>query len=268
MNWLAEKEKLGKELVVLLYEHGAIKTWYRDRATGWILVSRLWSPFYIQLRPLSSFEQSRFLLERIGLAIWKLIQRETPNVNKLLGVAFTGIPIAIATTMVSGIPSCYTRKVAGVESRKNLEKEIGKYGEHALVEGELKDGDVVAVVDDVVTRFDSKLLAISKLEYEVRRRSLDVNIECNDVIVLIDREQGARERANRSDVNLHSLIPFRSKGIEWLRDIMADEEYDVISEYLRNPQAFQDKKVQLKLKQMARVSSARNLESRTKSERL
>lgn len=250
MSWTQEKEMLGRKLTKIMYENGLIRTWYRDRPSGWKLVSGLWSPFYIQLRPTCSYDHARFLLKQIGTSLWRIIQEEASEVNKLLGVAFSGIPIAIATTMVSGIPSCYTRKIVGDEHTQNLEKKIAQYGEHALVEGELRNGDVIAVIDDVVTRFDSKLVAISKLQHEIRRRHLQ-RIECNDVVVLIDREQGAGERARKCGVVLHSLIPFKSKGIEWLKEYMTPQEYEVIKDYLDKPTSYQNDVVQSRLRQMA-----------------
>jgi hypothetical protein len=47
------------------------------------------------------------------------------------------------------------------------------------------------------------------------------------------------------------LIPFRSKGIGWLRDILADREYEVLVEYLRDSTAYQDPRVQADLAKLA-----------------
>jgi len=266
LRWSEEKEKLGRKLAILLYNAGVIKTWYRDKPSGWTLVSGIWSPFYIQLRPICSYDNAKYLLAYIGKAVYRTIQEEAPNVNKLLGVAFAGIPIAIATTMVSGIPSCYTRKDEGKDHLSHLKKAIASYGEHALIEGELSDGDVIAIVDDVVTKFDSKLAAISQLEDEIKRRHLNARIECNDVVVVIDREQGATERAKQLGLNLHSLIPFSSKGIEWLKDHITNEEYTVIKSYLSEPSMFQDEKAKSRLERSAQTASNRNI--RCKSTRV
>jgi len=264
MKWSEEKQKLAKELIILLYDSGAIKTWYRDRPSGWTLVSGLWSPLYIQLRSICSYRDAGFLLRRIGFSVWRMMQEEASDVNKLLGIAFTGIPIAVATTTVSGVPSCHTRKVSGIKLLRDLEREILKYGEHALVEGELEDGDVIALVDDLVTKFDSKLLAMAKLKHEIKRRNLSSAIRCNDVIVLIDREQGAKERATELGVNLHSLIPFKSKGIEWLKDNITSEEYEVINDYLKDPTIFQNDEVHLRLKRIAQEASIQNQDANRK----
>jgi orotate phosphoribosyltransferase len=250
MKWSDRKEMLGRKLSTLLYDNGLIKTWYKDNPRGWMLVSGLWSPFYIQLRPISSCPEARDLLKLVGTSVFEILRHEAANVNKLLGVAFAGIPISIATTLVSGIPSCYTRKTE-FDGRVEFKTRFLDYGEHSMVEGELRDGDVFAIVDDVVTHFDSKLEALSKLMEEKKRRKVKWSLRCEDVVVLVDREQGAGERAMQLGMRLHSLIPLRSKGIDWLKDRMSEVEYTVIREYLDNPAAFQKEKARLDLYELA-----------------
>lgn len=255
MSWEAEKEILGKEIIGMLYEQGMIKTWYRDKPEGWTLVSGIWSPFYIQLRPLSSYPNSKEILAKVGIAIGNLIENEAPYINKLVGVAAAGIPIAITATIHSGIPSCYTRKLEGVRNVTDLENRIQAYGEHSLMEGEINNGDNIAIVDDLVTKFDTKLIAIEQVRYEVRRRERQtgekINFQCKDVIVLFDREQGAQERAEELGINLYSIIPFKSKGLSWLRDKISDMEYKIMKEYLENSKKYQDKKVRSELRDAA-----------------
>jgi orotate phosphoribosyltransferase len=251
MEWSEEKGNLGKKITQMLFSQGMIKTWYRDKPDGWVTVSGLWSPFYIQLRPLSSYANSREILQHVGTGMGKLIRHEAPHVNKLIGVAAAGIPIAVAITMQEGIPSCYTRKLEGIKSIDEFESRIHEYGEHALIEGEIADGDVIGVVDDLVTRFDSKLLALEQVKHEIGRREKEcakkLNVTCKDIFVLLDREQGAVEKARSLDLNLYSLIPFKSKGIHWLKESLTKLEYDTIVDYLGNYAKYQDKNVQRKL---------------------
>ena len=235
------KEELGKEITRLLYETGLIKTWYRDKPTGWQLVSGLWSPFYIQLRPLPSYPE---LFRKVGYALGKIVIEECPAVNKVVGVAMTGIPIACAITLQDGIPALWTRKIE-VRSLDDFKEHIQGYGEHTLVEGEFETGDRIAIIDDLATKFDSKLVAIEQIRHEANKRGLKV--ECSDVVVLLDREQGAVEAASRCGITFHALIPFKSKGIGWLKNSLSDIEYAVISEYLRDESKYQDAEVQKEL---------------------
>jgi orotate phosphoribosyltransferase len=244
MAWEERKEKLGKEIIGLLYQKGLIKTWYRDKPDGWKLVSGLWSPFYIQLRPLSSFPE---LLRTVGAALGALIIEECKGVTKVVGLAMTGIPLACSVSLQKDIPALWTRRL-DVRTPDEFKRYIHQYGEHTLLEGELKNGDRLAIIDDLATKFDSKLVARAQISYEAEKRGL--TIECTDVVVLIDREQGAADVASKHGISLHSLIPFKSKGIEWLRSALSTNEYEVITDYLRDEKSFQNAAVQNELREI------------------
>ena len=223
-----------KDILAALYEQGLIKTWHRDRPEGWTLVSGLWSPFYINLRALPSCPR---LFMAVGERLGEMIL-ERCDVDSVMGIAMAGIPIASAVAVQYGIPMLYTRKLQGVKSLEVLREAAVQYGQHSLVEGAMQDGDRVVAIDDLVTRFDSKLIAGEQLAMEADRRGVDVS--CGDVAVLVDREQGAADIAAQHGINLHALIPFQSRGIDWLRDAFTDIEYDVISDYLHDSDKYQD----------------------------
>jgi len=247
MNWKRQKERIGKEIVQALYKHSMIKTWYKDKPEGWKLISGLWSPFYIQLRPLASYPK---LLKQVGYAISSLIKEECSDVNRIIGIATTGIPIATAVSMIGDISSCYTRKLEGVKSPEDFNRFVKTYGEHSMIEGILDDDDTIGLIDDLVTKFGSKAIALKQLEFEVKERGLK-DVSCADIIVVLDREQGAEEIAKKNRINLHSLIPFASKGLPWLKDVFADREYEVIVDYLRNSGKYQDPSMQKELLEIA-----------------
>jgi hypothetical protein len=90
------------------------------------------------------------------------------------------------------------------------------------------------------------MIAFEQLKWEAQKRN--INVSCNEVAVLIDREQGAEKIAQEFGISLHSLIPFQSKGLEWLRDHLSKIEYDVISDYLIQPEKYQDPKIRSRLK--------------------
>ena len=240
MDWQEEKENIGKEIILDLYKNGMIKTWLRDAPQGWTLVSGIWSPLYIQLRPLSSYP---VLLKKVGYALGNLIKEDCKDVNRIIGVATTGIPIATAVSLLENIPSCFSRKLEGVRTLEDFNSFVKRYGEHSMVEGVLSDGDTVGIVDDLVTKFDTKMLAIKQLELEIKLRGLE-NVVCSEVIVLLDREQGAKEIAKEQGINLHSLIPFMSKGLKWLKEVFTDQEYEIIVDYLQDYEKYQDSGLQ------------------------
>ena len=242
MEWDKEKQYLGKKIIKNLFEMGIIKTWEQDKPEGWILVSGLWSPFYIQLRKICSHPR---LLKNIGHAMGKMIEHECRG-NKLLGIAMAGIPIATAISLSMNIPACFTRKMEGIRSREDFKKKVASYGEHSFIEGEMRDGDIFVAIDDLVTGFNSKMVAFEQLEYEAQKRNISVT--CKEVAVLIDREQGAEKTAQKFGIGLYSLIPFQSKGLEWLREYLTKREYEIISDYLVHPEKYQDPKIQSRLK--------------------
>lgn len=225
------------ELAQDLIAAGLLKTWYRARPEGWTLVSGIWSPFYVQLRPLVSHPA---LLRRIGVALAALLEAEVPAATRLVGIAMAGIPLAVATSLESGIPAAFTRK-----------QEPDRHGEHSWIEGDLSDGDRVVLIDDVVTGFDSKRVALSQLAEEANRRHL--NVHCHDIAVVIDRAQGADSAASNVGVTIHSVIRLDAEGLEAIRPALEGPEYDVIRSYLQHPEHFQNEETQRRLKDLSRA---------------
>ncbi|MHA2601923.1 MAG: orotate phosphoribosyltransferase [Candidatus Thorarchaeota archaeon SMTZ1-83] len=217
-----------------VYEKRMLLTSIRDRQEGWTLVSGLWSPFYIQLRMLSSFPET---LQKVGRAMAILLEDEAPDVNKVVGIAFAGVPIATAISLESKLPACHTRKLVGVRNEEDLQRAIKEYGQHSMIEGIIEDSDVLCIVDDLVTRMESKLVARAQVLAEIERRNLR-NVSCDDIAVVVDRQQGAAERARELNLRLHSLIRLVDEGVPNLRSVMSSEEYDLVSDYLANPQEY------------------------------
>lgn len=243
MSWKIEKEKLGKEITEMLYDAGMIRTWYRDKPEGWTLISGLWSPLYINLRPLGSHPE---ILKKAGFALGRIVKEECKKINRIVGLATAGVPIAAAMAIEGNYPMGYTRKIEGVKTVEEFREKITQYGQHAMVEGEFDNEDNIALVDDLVTKLGSKLIAVEQFRAEANRRKIDAKTDT--IIVLLDREQGAEEMAKENKLNLYSLIPFKTKGIEWLKEKFSNIEYETLSDYLQNSEKYQNKDLQEKLK--------------------
>ncbi len=228
---MTKLEDLKKNIMRDVYEKRMILTSVRDRPEGWTLHSGLWSPFYIQLRVLSSFPET---LKLVGTALSIMIKEEAPSVNRLVGIAFAGIPIATSVSLESGIPACHTRKILGVRTEQELYDTIGKYGQHSLMEGEVQDGDVLCLVDDLVTGMESKLVGRSQVLAELKKREIS-DVTVDDIAVIIDRQQGARDRAKDMNIRLHSLIDLVDEGLPLIQDSMSEKEYQIVSDYLLDP---------------------------------
>ncbi len=239
MAWKQEKEAFASEILALLYKNKMIRTFYRDKPDGWTLISGLYSPLYIQLRPLVSYP---LVFEKVCRAMTRMVQEEAPEITKVVGIAMAGVPIAAGMSML-GIPAGFTRKMDNVKSLESFKEAISKYGEHSLLEGELVSGDRLALVDDLVTRFDSKLVAMEQVKYEVQKKGLS-DIDARTVLVVLDREQGGKEAAQEANIKLLSVIPFKTVGLPLLKGVMHPTEWDIIHRYLQDPAEFQNKSEQ------------------------
>jgi uridine monophosphate synthetase len=245
-----DKEEMARKIVAELYENRMIRTFYRDRPKGWKLFSGLYSPLYIQLRPLVSYPST---FRTVCEAMARMLKEEAPDVTRIVGIAMAGIPVASGMALCGGIPAGYTRKIEDQKSFGSFEEVIAKYGEHSMMEGELNPGDRLALVDDLVTTFDSKWIAMEQVTYEAnKRRKRDV--QCSKVLVVLDREQGGRQAAQGKGIDLLSLIPFKTVGLPLLKDVMDPEEWDTIARYLEDPVQFQDEKIQMEIAKISRAA--------------
>jgi uridine monophosphate synthetase len=145
------------------------------------LKSGLLSPIYIDLRRLAGFP---YLLAEVASAYLPLLQ--TLSFNRLAALPYAALPIATAIGLQGNWPLIYPRK------------EIKEYGTKAQVEGVYQPGERAVVIDDLATTGGSKFEAIEKLE--------EAGLQVSDVVVLIDRESGAREALSQAGYRLHTVL--------------------------------------------------------------
>ena len=132
------------------------------------LKSGLKSPTYIDLRQIITYPK---LLEQIGAAYLPLLKEL--KFDRIAGLPYAAIPIATAISLAGNYPMIYPRK------------EVKPYGTKAEIEGEYHAGETVVVIDDLATTGGSKFEAIEKLT--------GVGLVVKDVVVLVDRQSGAKE---------------------------------------------------------------------------
>jgi uridine monophosphate synthetase len=166
---------IQKELSRLLYDIGAV------RFGEFVLKDGRTSPFYLDMRVLVSHPNA---LARVGRALVR--SAESLEFDRIAGLPYAGLPLAVAMSLIGGTPLIYPRK------------EAKSYGTQRLVEGEFRAGERALVVDDVITSGGAKLEAIEPL------RAAGLVVE--DVLVVVERgEEGARALA-AAGVRLHSAI--------------------------------------------------------------
>jgi orotate phosphoribosyltransferase len=169
------------------------------------------SPYYIDLRTMPSHPK---LFDLVTDAYVVALKSLKLDFDRVAGVATAGVPIATLVAYKLKKPFLYVRK------------EEKAHGTKSLVEGMVNSGDSVLIVDDVATTGGSLQRAVEAL----RERGGKVE----NVVVLIDREQGAGGNLAAKDVKLFSLMT-SSKLIEelYLKGIVAEGDYEKVVEYIR-----------------------------------
>jgi uridine monophosphate synthetase len=164
-----------KELILDLYAIGAIKF------GSFTLKSGLESPIYIDLRLTISYPR---LMRALSVALHEISKNLTFDL--LCGVPYAALPFATALALEGNYPMIMCRK------------EMKDYGTKKLIEGKYEKGQVCLLIEDVVT------FGTSILETAAALRKNDLVI--NDVIILLDREQGGRKRLEENGIQLHALL--------------------------------------------------------------
>jgi orotate phosphoribosyltransferase len=127
------------------------------------------------------FETDPTCLDAIAETFANRVDEET-----LAGVALGAVPLAAATSVASGRPYVIVRK------------EAKSYGTGNRIEGAFAEGDRLVVVEDIATTGQSALDAAQTL------RAAGAVVE--RVLVVVDREEGARERLADHDLDLDALV--------------------------------------------------------------
>ena len=141
------------------------------------------------------FETNPTCLALVAEAFAERLDDET-----LAGVALGAVPLVAVTSVETGLPYVIVRKAAK------------EYGTGNRIEGSLPaDGEVV-VLEDVATTGTSAAEAVAALR--------EAGATVNRVLVVVDREEGARERLAEIDVDLEALV----SAADLLADAEADEE--------------------------------------------
>ena len=180
-------EQLPPQLSILadeLLEAGCIK--FGD----FTLKSGLHSPIYIDLRRIIS---SPGLLQKIGEAYLPLLKHL--QFQRLAGLPYAAIPIATAVSLQGNYPMIYPRK------------EVKAYGTRAEIEGEFHAGETALVIDDLATTGGSKFEAIEKLTA--------AGLLVKDVVVLVDRQSGAKEALEQAGFQLHAVLTITQLLDHW-----------------------------------------------------
>lgn len=171
----ASEAALGR-LVTDLYDVQAFK--FGD----FVLKSGLSSPVYIDLRGIVSRPR---LLRQVADILFQTAQNAGISFDTVCGVPYTALPLATVICSTNQIPMLIRRK------------ETKDYGTKRLVEGAINPGETCLIIEDVVTSGSSVLETVEVLQRE--------GLKVTDAIVLLDREQGGKDKLQAHGIRLHSV---------------------------------------------------------------
>ncbi len=165
-------------LAKMLYDSGCV------RFGDFVLHSGRHSPVYLDLRRLASHPSALAFAANAYVGLL-----ESLEYDRLAAIPYAGLPIGTAVALQTDRPMIYPRR------------EAKDYGTKRRVEGFYVAGERVVVLDDLITSGGSKVEAIEVLE--------DEGLRVEDVVVLVDREQGGAADLAQRGYRLHSVLTLR-----------------------------------------------------------
>ena len=136
------------------------------------------------------FETQPDILRELGRM---LAERVTSDVQRLAGPELGAVPLAAAAAMASGIPAIFVR---------NQKKE---YGSNKQIEGVYNAGEIVIIIEDIMTTGGQVVEAAKTLEA--------AGLKVKKIVGIIDRLEGARQNIESAGYVFESLFTTKDLGI-------------------------------------------------------
>jgi orotate phosphoribosyltransferase len=181
------------------------------------------SPVYVNLRllisnPRALARAARVMQEEVQTR-QAMLHNPVREFHRVCGIPFGGLHLATAFALRSRVPMVYVHPA----------KE--RNGNRVWVEGRFEPSETVLLIDDLVTSGGGIVETAAFLK-------ANANLHVRDVLVLLDRQEGAREQLKAHGYNLISIL-----GLEpMLNYLMAsglieEENYDRSIEYIQSRRA-------------------------------
>jgi uridine monophosphate synthetase len=196
-----------EQLAHALYDRGCVKF------GTFKLKSGLTSPIYIDLRLLVTYPE---LLRQVARTLSEAAR--DLSFDRIAAIPYAALPIGVAMALELDRPMIYPRR------------EVKEHGTRRAIEGIFRAGEKALLVDDLITRGGSKLEAIKTLQ------AADLMVE--DVLVLIDREQGGGEDLAEQGYRLHAVLKLTQLlGALKARERISAETHAEVLDYLERTRA-------------------------------
>lgn len=132
------------------------------------------------------------ILAALGQAFAERI--DTGRTDRLAGAELGGIPLVTAASLATGLPCVFIRN-----QRKD-------YGTAKQLEGTLKSGDRVTILEDIATTGGQVIEAAKVL--------IELGATVDRIIATIDRQEGARENVESAGFSFEALFTTSDLGIQ------------------------------------------------------
>ncbi|MEL7086887.1 MAG: orotate phosphoribosyltransferase [Planctomycetota bacterium] len=141
------------------------------------------------------FETQPDVLAALGQKFKAVIEADTQGIQRLAGPELGGIPLVTAAALATGLPTVLIR---------NAKKD---YGTAKQFEGVLNEGDRVLITEDIATSGGQSIEAARLLRDEMKA-------DVAKIVVVIDRQEGARENIEAAGFAFGALFTKTDLGID------------------------------------------------------
>jgi orotate phosphoribosyltransferase len=173
---------MKQELIKLIYQ----KSFKYSETPAFKLVSGRMSRFYVNCKPTTLSARGMFL---VGHLMFEAIKDS--DVVGIGGLTFGADPIAVATAFASELKS----KPINAFSIRKTQKD---HGIVKWIEGDIKPGDRVVIIDDVATTGGSTIKAIERARSE--------GVDVVKAVILVDRQEGGLENIRKHVPDVSAII--------------------------------------------------------------
>jgi orotate phosphoribosyltransferase len=132
------------------------------------------------------FETQPDVLGELGAALAEAAREVEPSAQRLAGPELGAVALAAAASLASGLPFLIVRK------------EAKGYGTAKRLEGVFEEGELVCLVEDVVTSGGAAAAAVEALR--------EAALEVRNAVCVVDREEGGGEALASVGVRLRPLF--------------------------------------------------------------